>query len=86
MNIDEKLNEKLSEKIDSSLEFHVHSDVKYMALNTNCPFVFAAGADVYIMQQDRIVFVGSIYEAKSYIIRERGKYKNNCFPAKQQPE
>jgi hypothetical protein len=80
MTIDDKLKIKMSEKIDESLELHVHDDVKYMAFNTKCPFSFAAGADVYIMQQDRIVFVGGIKQAKGFIHREIGKYKNNCFP------
>jgi len=59
---------------------HAHDDIDYMFKNTNIPIAFKNGAEVYVMQEDRIVFVGKREQAKKFM-NQAGKYCKPFFEA-----
>jgi len=75
-----RLKRCLIETVSPELELHVHDDLDFLFENTNIPLVFKQNAEVYIMQESRIVLVGTIERAMYFIVNNRGKIMKNCFP------
>jgi hypothetical protein len=76
--IQEKINSKeykeaINRKIDSKLELHVHNDIGLLKINCILPLPFYY-SECYVMQQDRIVYIGSKLQAINYIINNRGNF------------
>jgi len=66
------------EQIETSL--HVHNDIEEAAKFYKIPLCFYDWDDVYILQEDRCVFVGSINNAKRWIKINEGKLCPSKFP------
>lgn len=49
------------------MKFHVHNDLDLLFKSTNIPAWYRGRIEVYIMQEDRIVYFGSIENAESFI-------------------
>ena len=63
---------------------HVHNDIKEASKWFKIPLALWSKNDVYIMQEDRCVFVGNPKNASSFLIRNDGKYCKSMFPLKNQ--
>jgi hypothetical protein len=63
-------------------KLHVHNDIKEAQKWFKIPIAFAFGGDdvVYIMQEDRCVFVGNSQIAEKWIEMNDGKYCKSIFP------
>lgn len=59
---------------------HVHEDIEEAAKWYKIPIAMHSSYDVYIMQEDRCVFVGSGESAISWMKRNEGKYCKSVFP------
>jgi hypothetical protein len=55
------------------LQFHCHDDVEETVRESMIPLAFI-GEEVYIMQQDRIVFIGSRKAASNFMEMNQGQY------------
>ena len=64
----------------SRLSFHVHEDIEEAAKWYKIPLALYSSYDVYIMQEDRCVFVGSGEAAISWMKRNEGKVCPSRFP------
>lgn len=64
----------------SRLTFHVHNDIEEAAKWYKIPLALYSEYDVYIMQEDRCVFVGSGETAISWMKRNEGKVCQSRFP------
>jgi len=64
----------------SRLYLHVHNDIKEGAKWYKIPIALYSEYDVYIMQEDRCVFVGSREAAISWMKRNEGKACPSMFP------
>jgi hypothetical protein len=64
----------------SRLSFHVHNDIEEAAKFYKIPLCFYDWDDVYILQEDRCVFVGSINNAKQWLKINEGKVCPSRFP------
>lgn len=62
------------------LTLFVHNDIEEAVKFYNIPMAFYTDEDVYILQEDRCVFVGSIEVAKRWIKQNEGKYLQSRFP------
>ena len=62
------------------LTFHVHNDIEEAAKWYKIPIALYSTYDVYIMQEDRCVFVGSGESAISWMKRNEGKVCASRFP------
>lgn len=61
-------------------ELHVHNDLDYDVMNHfKIPFVFK-DAEIFIIQEDRCVFVGNRKMAIDYYNKNNGKYCKSAFP------
>lgn len=63
------------------LALHVHNDIKEAANWYKIPLALYKADDVYIMQEDRCVFVGSAKSAISWIEKNEGKLCSSRFPS-----
>jgi hypothetical protein len=64
----------------SRLSFHVHEDIEEAAKWYKIPLALYSSYDIYIMQEDRCVFVGSGESAISWMKRNEGKVCPSRFP------
>lgn len=64
----------------SRLTFHVHNDIEEAAKWYKIPIALYSTYDIYIMQEDRCVFVGSGEAAISWMKRNEGKVCPSRFP------
>ena len=64
----------------SRLSLHIHNDIEDGAKWFKIPLVFWNKESVYIMQEDRCVFVGTIEDARSFYEKHDGKYCKSKFP------
>lgn len=55
----------------SDFRLHIHNDVELL---TKYPLVFVVGAEGYVMQEDRVVFIGSLKAIESYVKANEGKF------------
>jgi len=60
--------------------FHVHNDIEDAAKWYKIPIALYDRNDVYIMQEDRCVFVGKPQQAVQFMKRNEGKYCKGRFP------
>ncbi len=65
--------------IVKSLELHVHNDIEEGAKWFKIPFALYNYESVYIMQEDRCVFVGKIDCAVKFYNKNNGKYCKSAF-------
>ena len=59
---------------------HVHDDIKEAAEWFKIPIALWSENDVYIMQEERCVFVGTPKNANSFLMRNNGKYCKTMYP------
>jgi len=59
---------------------HVHNDIEEAAQWYSIPISLYYKTDVYILQEDRLVYVGSAENAVNWIKRNEGKYCESRFP------
>ena len=64
----------------SSRLFHVHNDIEDAAKWYKIPIALYDKNDVYIMQEDRCVFVGKPQQAIQFMERNEDKYCKSRFP------
>ena len=64
----------------SSRLFHVHNDIEDAAKWYKIPIALYDKTDVYIMQEDRCVFVGKPQRAINFMDSNEGKYCKSRFP------
>jgi hypothetical protein len=64
----------------SRFSFHVHDDIEEAAKWYKIPLALYSSYDIYIMQEDRCVFVGSGEAAISWMKRNEGKVCPSRFP------
>ena len=64
----------------SRFSLHVHNDIEDGARWFKIPLVFWNKDSVYIMQEDRCVFVGTSEDARSFLEKYDGKYCKSRFP------
>jgi hypothetical protein len=64
----------------SRFSLHVHNDIEDGAKWFKIPLVFWNKESVYIMQEDRCVFVGTSEDARSFLEKYDGKYCKSKFP------
>lgn len=64
----------------SRLSLHVHNDIEDAAKWYKIPLVFWNKESVYVMQEDRCVFVGNPAAALQFITYNEGKYCQSRFP------
>ena len=57
-----------------NLELHLHDDISFAAGWYNLPLALWNLGDVYILQEDRLVFVGNKHAAEKFIKLNEGKY------------
>lgn len=63
-----------------SLELHVHNDIEEGAKWFKIPLAFWNSESIYIMQEDRCVFVGEREQAIKFYEKNNGKYCKSVFP------
>jgi len=85
MNKEQNSNNSQSQQLNidvviSRLSFHVHEDLEEAAKWYKIPLALYSSYDVYIMQEDRCVFVGSGESAISWMKRNDGKVCPSMFP------
>jgi len=68
----------MSRKIDNTL--HVHNDIEDAAKWFKIPIALYDKDDVYIMQEDKCVFVGKPKMAEQWIKQNEGKICKARFP------
>ena len=68
------------------LSLHVHDDIQCAADWFNIPLAWWSIDDVYIMQQDRCVFVGNRKAARSFFERNNGEYCKSIFQSNTKPK
>jgi len=71
---------QLNIPVVSSRLFHVHNDIEDAAKWYKIPIALYNRTDVYIMQEDRCVFVGKPQQAVQFMDRNEGKYCKSRFP------
>jgi hypothetical protein len=59
---------------------HVHNDIEEAAKWYKIPYAMWDKYDVYIMQEDRCVFVGKPQIAEQWMKRNEDKYCKGVFP------
>lgn len=60
--------------------FHVHNNIKDAAKDYKIPLALYHKTDVYILQEDRCVFVGKLELAIKWMERNEGKFCKSRFP------
>lgn len=63
-----------------SLELHAHNDIEEGAKWFKIPLAFWNSESIYIMQEDRCVFVGEREQAIKFYEKNNGKYCKSVFP------
>jgi hypothetical protein len=66
--------------VSNRLLLHVHNDIEDGAKWYNIPLAFWNKDSVYVMQEDRCVFVGNAAAALQFITYNEGKYCQSKFP------
>jgi hypothetical protein len=64
----------------SSRLFHVHNDIEDAAKWYKIPIALYDKNDVYIIQEDRCVFVGRPQQAIEFMDRNKGNHLKSRFP------
>jgi hypothetical protein len=64
----------------SRLSLHVHNDIEEAAKYFKIPLALWNRESVYIMQEDRCVFVGTCEDARSFYEKNDGEYCRSRFP------
>lgn len=64
----------------SRLSLHVHNDIEEAAKWFKIPLALWNMECVYIMQEDRCVFVGTREDARSFYEKNDGEYCRSRFP------
>lgn len=64
----------------SRLSLHVHDDIEEAAKYFKIPLALWNRECVYIMQEDRCVFVGTREDARSFYENNDGEYCRSRFP------
>ena len=64
----------------SRLSLHVHNDIEEAAKYFKIPLALWNRECVYIMQEDRCVFVGTREDARSFYEKNDGEYCRSRFP------
>ena len=64
----------------SRLSLHVHNDIEEGAQWFKIPLALWNRECVYIMQEDRCVFVGTPEDARSFYEKNDGEYCRSRFP------
>ena len=59
-----------------NLQFHLHNDLNVLSEYPSC---FTHGAEIYAMQEDRVVFIGLIEACKGWIKANEGKYLETTY-------
>jgi hypothetical protein len=59
---------------------HAHSDIEDAAKWYKIPLVMYDKGDIYIIQEDRCVFVGNQKNAEKFLKNNDGKFCNSRFP------
>ena len=65
-----------------SLELHVHEDIELAAKYYNIPLALYRENYLYMMQEDRCVFVGNVIAADFFYRGRNGKFCKSIFPIK----
>lgn len=63
-----------------NLTLFAHNDIEEAAKYYKIPLTFYSKDDVYIMQEDRCVFIGKPKQAEQFMNRNIGKYCKSIFP------
>jgi len=63
-------------------KLHIHNDIEEAAKYYSIPISLWVRSDVYIMQEDRCVFMGSMKGARLFYEINEGKYCKSRFPLK----
>lgn len=58
----------------ANTQFHVHDDIDELFSEVRVPLTFHHGTEVYVMQENRIVFIGTRLRAKEWIELYDGEY------------
>lgn len=66
----------------NSMEFHVHEDLEEASEFYKIPYYIWTDAEVYILQEDRCVFVGSRFLARRFIERNEGRVLKGKYSIK----
>lgn len=67
--------------VTRNLELHAHNDIDYDVMSHfEIPLVFCNSESIYIMQEDRCVFVGEREQAIKFYEKNNGKYCKSAFP------
>lgn len=64
-------------KVDYNL--HVHEDIELMYKYYKIPFHHAVPVDLYILQEDRLVWAGTKKKAESFLKKNEGKYCESMY-------
>ena len=67
-------------ELECDYSLHVHNDIEDGAKWYKIPRVIADRSEVYIMQEDRCVFIGKIKGAERFLKNNEGKYCKSIFP------
>ena len=70
----------MKNETDDKLTLHAHNDIEDAAQYYNIPIALYSHTDVYILQEDRCVFVGTVNNALLFLKLNEGKYCKSKFP------
>jgi hypothetical protein len=74
-----RLEKAMRTPIEPKLELFVHDDIDLIFNSGKIPLAFKTNAEVYIMQENRVVFIGTKISAMYKIINNRGEFlKSIC--------
>lgn len=59
------------------LRLHIHNDVELL---TSYPLAFTAGAEGYVMQESRVVYIGSLKGIEAFVKARDGSYCQSMWP------
>ena len=69
----------MSSEKNANLSFYVHDDIHNAANWYNIPLALWHTDDVYILQENRLVFVGDKITAQNWLKRNEGKYCKQIY-------
>ena len=61
---------------NSDLRLHVHNDIELL---TMYPLVFTHGAEAYVMQENRVVYIGRLDGLDEWVSVHEGTYCNDIY-------
>ena len=70
------------DELGHDYSLHVHNDIEDAAKWYKIPHCFAYMAEVYIMQEDRCVYLGGAKGAETFLRDKEGKYCKSIYPLK----